>query len=302
VNNNKEFETIKDVCGFISIKNIPSPLELEKFYSKHYFQDPETRPKSYQISYDDIEMKHSDLMNDLLFHSIYTVRSHWKKNPGSLLEVGVGEGHTFSRAKFYGWDVNGIDFNDYGVKKFNPHMIDQVEKGNPFDIIEKYAKENKKFDVIIIKHILEHTIDPRGILKSLKALLSKDGILLVTLPNDYSKLQMKALELGHITHKFWLEPPQHLHYFNSENIRLFLDEMKFSIIDLYSSFPIDFFLFNPNSNYIMDEKKGKSAHRARIELEILMSENNLTNYHKLCQLMVKCNVGRNFTVLLESKQ
>lgn len=297
----KNIKTVVNQSGFISIKDLPSDIELEKFYEKHYFQDEKTRPKSYQLSYDDREKKHIDLVNDLSFHAICTINPNWKKNPGSLLEIGVGEGYSLARAQFYGWSVQGVDFGDHGLQKFNPQIIDKLEKGNIFKILEKYSKENKKFDVCIVKNVLEHVIDPKELLNTLRNLLKKNGILVLTVPNDFSKLQLRALELGLVNEKFWLMPPQHLHYFNSENICSFLEENNFSILDLYSSFPIDFFLYSSGSNYIKNPKSGKSTHKARVELEILMAENNLKNYHRFCQSLALCHVGRNLTILIKPK-
>jgi len=79
-----------------------------------------------------------------------------------------------------------------------------------------------------------------------------------------------------------------------------MKEMKFDVVDMYSSFPIDFYLYHPDSNYVKEPKNGKSAHRARIELDLLMSKNGLENYHKLCQMWAKCGVGRDFTIVIES--
>ena len=301
MNNKKESETVVDSTGFLSIKNMPTNEEIERFYEEHYFQDQKTRPKSYQLDYDERERKHIDLMNDLCFQSIYSVRPQWNQSPGTLLEIGVGEGFTLSRAEFHGWKVHGVDFGDFGLKKFNPKLLNILEKGNILKILKNYQEQNKKFDVIIIKNVLEHVVKPRELLKILGSLLSENGILVITIPNDFSKLQLRAYELGHINEKFWLVPPQHLHYFNTENIRPFIEENNFSVIDMYSSFPIDFFLFHSGSNYIVNEKNSKHAHRARIELEILMAENNLENYHQLCKLLSLCHMGRNLTILVEPK-
>lgn len=298
--NKKKIDTIIDSTGFISIKNLPSEDELNDFYQKHYFQDEKTRPKSYQTMYDEKELKHIDLLNDLFFHSIFLQRPEWIKTKGSLLEAGVGEGFTLARAHSQGWDVKGVDFSDHGLKQFNNKMINYLETGDTLDILQRYISENKKFDICIIKNVLEHTREPRFLLKILKKLLTKNGILSITIPNDFSNLQLKALELGHIKEEFWLEPPQHLHYFNNKNISTFLKSMDLKILDTYSSFPIDFFLFNTNSNYILDEKKGKSAHQARVELEILMGEDNLSNYYEFCRSLVLCNVGRNLTILVSN--
>ena len=123
----------------------------------------------------------------------------------------------------------------------------------------------------------------------------------LAMPNDFSKTQMKALELGYIDKKFWILPPEHLNYFNIDNFKKLMVEMNFHISELYSSFPIDFYIFHPGSNFITDKKNGKPAHRARINLELLMAKEGLENYYNLCKAFANCNVGRTITALIESK-
>jgi 2-polyprenyl-3-methyl-5-hydroxy-6-metoxy-1,4-benzoquinol methylase len=288
-----------DPSGFISIKNKPTIDEQKKFYSQLYFQDEKSRPKSYQDTYDQQERKHIALMNQLCLYAITKVRNEWKTKPGSMLEVGVGEGFLISYAQACGWDVTGIDFTNFGLAKFNPHVIDKITIGNAFDVLEDFERQHKRFNVCMIHNVLEHVINPRELLNSLRNLSTDNGIIVITVPNDFSEVQLKAYELGIIKKKFWINPQHHLHYFNTTNIRKFMEEMNFRIVDMYSTFPIDFFLFHPGSNYIKKSKNGKPAHRARIELDLIMAQAGLENYHKLLQSFSSCNVGRDFTILLE---
>ena len=94
-----EHETIVDPAGFFTIKNKPTLEELTKYYHEHYFSDDTLRPLNYQESYDEQEIDHINLTNDLCLYSLSKVRPKWKENPGSMLEVGVGEGFTMARAK-----------------------------------------------------------------------------------------------------------------------------------------------------------------------------------------------------------
>lgn len=293
-------EIIKDPIGFFSIKNMPTSEELSKFYNEQYFQNDKSRPKEYQEQYDENEIKHKNLINDLCFFSIYKLRPNWRKKEIKLLEVGVGEGFLLSYAEQKGLNVEGIDFNDYAVKKFNPHVANKVRIGNPLDILDDFRSQSKKFDVCILRNVLEHVIDPRELLKTLKDLLSNNGILIITIPNDFSDLQLRAYELGYVKEKFWVTHPDHLHYFNTENIENFVNEMHFKMLDRYSTFPIDFFLFHPDSNYIQDENQGKPTHRARIELDLILAKKGISNYSHLSQSFASCGVGRDLTVILEN--
>lgn len=279
------------------MKNLPTSNELEKFYSD-FMRDDLTRPKNYQINYTKKEREHIKLLNELRIHAILKIRKKWNTKKISLLEIGVGEGFTIAHAASKGWSVHGIDFSSSGIKRFNPTIISKIEFGNAYDILKN---TKRKYDLCMINNVLEHVIDPREVLKYLRRVLEKNGLIALTVPNDFSDIQKTALKLHHIKNKFWIDPPEHLHYFNTKNIQKFLNNQKFKIHDMYSSFPIDFFLYHPGSNYIENEKNGKGVHQARIELEVLLSKSGIENYHKLCQSFANCNVGRNFTVIISPK-
>jgi len=50
------------------------------------------------------------------------------------------------------------------------------------------------------------------------------------------------------------------------------------------------------------KKNGKDAHKARIELDLIMAEGGIENYHRLCQSLILCNVGRSLTIIIEKKK
>lgn len=293
-NNSKKNEIVIDKDGFKTVKNLPTKNELSEFYVD-FMRNDSTRPKNYQTSYSKKEKQHINLLNELRIYAIFASRPKWKKKKITSLEVGVGEGFTMSHAESKGWKVHGIDFSDTGIKKFNPKMLDKVQIGDAFDILNKIKQ---KFDICMINNVLEHVIDPRKMLENLRFLLKKEGIISITIPNDFSHIQNEALKLGHIKEEFWVDTPEHLHYFNTENIQKFINKQNFKILDMYSTFPLDFFLFHPGSNYINNEKKGKQVHHARVNLDLILSKSGMLNYYKLCQSFAACNVGRNFTVII----
>ena len=92
-----------------------------------------------------------------------------------------------------------------------------------------------------------------------------------------------------IENEFWVTYPDHLNYFSPESIKSILHECNFQSIAMIADFPIDLFLFNPNSNYINNPKTGKAAHRARIKIENLLHAHRSTGeifeyYEKMSNL------------------
>src|SRR5690606_1488856 len=106
------------------------------------------------------------------------------KSPGRLLDVGCGEGFVLAYFQKHGWSVRGIDYSDFGIKNFNPDLVANFEKGDIYTIIDKMIKDEDKFDVLWLGNVLEHVPDPVKLLLDLRKLLSVNGSLVITVPND----------------------------------------------------------------------------------------------------------------------
>ena len=85
---------------------------------------------------------------------------------GKLLDVGCGFGWVVAEAEKRGFDAIGIDpskiYTDLGRKTLKVKLIVRS--------LENY-RTNRKFDVIIINHVLEHIEDPIKFLVKTKTLL-----------------------------------------------------------------------------------------------------------------------------------
>lgn len=285
---------IRDPAGFMSVAEMPTKADLDEYYAKIYFTEHAQKSKNYQASYTEKEIMHKNLICRLYLHSLDQVM----KVKGSILEIGSGEGFMLEAATKHGWDVKGVDYSNASTAKFNPAMLDRITPCDPAKYLD-YTKQT--YSVCMMHNVLEHVIDPRATLRAVKRILVKNGLLMITIPNDFSRLQQVAFESGRIEKQFWLAPLQHLHYFNTDNIIKFLGEMGYFILDAFCSFPIDWFLFHRGSNYISDLSKGKDAHWARIELDLLMAEYGIDKFHKYSQTLFNCGMGRDMTILARVK-
>ena len=285
--------------GWITVDPKPSADALAAFYRDLYYQDAAQRSKSYQDSYDEEEIPHKRLMAELRLHAIAACRDGAGQDGAPrLLDVGCGEGFFLSAAADRGWEVTGIDFNRYAVETFNPHLAQRVRTGNAHELLANLHAAEERFDACVLNNVLEHVLDPSALLADLRTIIAAGGVTAITVPNDYSALQLLALDRGDIEHEFWFTPPQHLHYFNVETCRQFMEFHDLEILDVFCSFPIDFFLLHPGSNYVRDRRQGKAAHRAQIALDLLMARQGMDNFHKLAQAMAACGVGRTITIVV----
>lgn len=281
--------------GVIQAEPLPDTEYLKDYYQNKYYQINNVNSKTYDITYTQEELDHKKLESKLSLKAIFENTNF--TGCVELLEIGFGEGFFLEEVHQAGWSVSGTDFSKFGIEKWHPHLLPFCQFGDTFDYIQDLIKDKKQFQVCVLRNVLEHVIDPVQLINKIKKILTPDGILLISIPNDYSDLQKKAIELGHINQDFWFCPPDHLYYFNTDNIIPFLTTHQLKVVDMFTSFPVDFFLFHPGSNYINAKTNGKAAHHARVDIDLTMAKKGLSNLLNMYRSTAKCGVGRNLTIL-----
>lgn len=112
-------------------------------------------------------------------------------NPKVILEVGCREG-LFTKAIKSKYDI----VESWGIEP-DETIKDEAEINIDKVIIDYFNKEtnlpNAYFDLIIFNDVLEHMFNPWEALEKAKSLLTKQGIIIVSLPNIRHKSVLKAL-------------------------------------------------------------------------------------------------------------
>ncbi len=284
----------------VSVDPLPTERELSDYYSQKYYQQSDGTKTTYDAVYTDDELEYKKLESRMTLQGMKENTQHLKNSP-SILELGCGEGFVVREAVEQGYEVTGVDFSSFGVQKWNPSILDCCNFGDVYDFLDKSLETEKKYNVCILRNVLEHVIDPSALLGKISGILKDEGIALITVPNDYSDLQKLAMEKRHIDHEFWFAPPDHLHYFNTKNIVPYFEKNGFHTVDMFSSFPVDFFLFHSGSNYVAEKSRGKEAHFARIAIDLLIAKEGMDKFLNLYRAMAACGIGRDFTAVLRKK-
>jgi 2-polyprenyl-3-methyl-5-hydroxy-6-metoxy-1,4-benzoquinol methylase len=132
-----------------------------------------------------------------------------QRNPGTLLDVGCGDGSFLDRMRSRGWDVIGVDFDANAIATAKrKHGLD-LHHGDLADV--DFPAD--RFDAITLNHVIEHVPDPLGLLVACRRILKPRGRLILVTPNSAST--------GHQRFgRHWrgLEPPRHLHIFSRANL------------------------------------------------------------------------------------
>ena len=290
---NDNNETIISEFGFRSIYPLPSEQELAAYYQSDYYQNPHG---TYQETYTPQEVQARENKFRLKLELINLHRDETLEM-GYFLDVGCGEGYFLDFLYRSGYSVLGLDFSDFGIDKFNPHLLSRFIKGDIYKNLRNLQGDSKRFDVINLGNVLEHVLDPVELLSDLRSLLKPSGLLLVTVPNDFSKLHQALLLAEHIDGPFWVTPPDHLHYFTLDSLENLCSGIGLEPLDSIADFPIDWLLANPNSNYVKDPSLGPAAHASRVFIEDLINELGGSVVLNFWREMSRLGMGRTVTSL-----
>jgi SAM-dependent methyltransferase len=121
--------------------------------------------------------------------------------PGTLLDVGCGDGTLLKTMADRGWKVTGVDFDTAAVEGIHRRLGLEAHVGT----VQSIAATGRKFDVVTASHVIEHISDPVKFLAGCAQLLNPGGRVIIRAPN--------AASIGHsLFGQFWigLDPPRHL--------------------------------------------------------------------------------------------
>ena len=283
--------------GFLEIIDRPSPEALGRYYADTYYQ---AGTGSFRPAYSDQELSVIRQRVEQRAVHLQTLLGHAR--PGRLLDVGCGEGFVLAEFSNRGWEVAGMDFSMAGVERLNPDMMPYVSQGDVFTLLAAAIAANETYDVIWLGNVLEHVLDPIGLLHSLLTLVRPEGMLVVTVPNDGSAYQETLFETGAIDRRFWIAAPDHLSYFTAESLEATAKATGWKTCDILGDFPIDLFLAHSGSNYVADPSRGREAHLARLKLESVIGTAGPELANQFYAALSKVGLGRNLTAFLQPER
>ena len=203
---------------------------------------------------------------------------------GSILDIGSGTGYFLKRGVDRGWDCTGFEpskiASQYSRQTLGLNVINDFFN-------EESVRDIGLFDAIHMSQVLEHIPNPKELLHNSWAKLRENGILCISVPNDYNPFQLILRDsMGYPA--WWESPPHHLNYFNMESLKKLMIDCRFKPIKSTVTFPIDIFLIM-GKNYIDDDDLGRKCHNMRMEFE--------KQLHKAGKINLKNNLYDSFSEL-----
>lgn len=297
---NSQDKIITTELGYKTYLCPPSQEYLKEFYAQKYYQNPQG---TYQEVYSSEENIQRDLRIELLHDFIQVNVDQTGTEDLDFLDVGCGEGFVLNYFSNIGWNVTGLDFSTHAIRMKNPKLEKSIIQGDLYESIQQLIASNAKFDVVFLGNVLEHVLNPVSLVDSLSQLLAEGGLLCITVPNDFSKLQDYLVSKEKVPDEYWLAYPDHLNYFNLASLTNLLCSRGLQILDTFGDFPIEWFLVNADSNYVADKSKGQRAHQARVTLDSLinLSEDKAVKQN-FWRSLSELGFGRTLTVISSRHQ
>lgn len=201
-------------CGLLYTDPAPAPEKIGNYYkSENYFSHNNA--------------SHSLMGTLYRFARKYTLARKYKfirsllsrRENRRILDIGCGTGHFLHTMKQHGWTVKGYEVSPDAIAFARAEFQLNVQPA------QQLLKENEQFDIVTLWHVLEHVHDLKGYLKKFSELLSKEGRLVIALPNPVS---YDAKHYG----KFWggYDVPRHLWHFTPDFIQHKLQDNGFELI------------------------------------------------------------------------
>ena len=177
-------------CNGIFLSPMPTIKQIKSFYPSDYMVFDQTKQvrkiSSYKKAilwkkYGYRHLKLSGVYKFLIM--ILSPFCHSDKpefiESGTLLDVGAGNGRYLVTMRALGWKVQGVEMSDDGFKVCQSAGL-KVHHGD----VASAAFPSDSFDVITVRHVIEHIASPHPVMAELVRILKPSGKLIVETPNS----------------------------------------------------------------------------------------------------------------------
>ena len=142
------------------------------------------------------------------------------QRPGKMLDIGCASGVFLNISRKRNWEPYGIEPSSEAVNEAKSKYNISVVRGG----IESSSFADSSLDAITMFDVIEHTVNPKEIVKFVHGVLKKKGVLLIVTP-DINSILSKILK-----EKWHAILPSHLFYFTKKSLSELLETGGFRIV------------------------------------------------------------------------
>lgn len=198
--------------------------------------------EKYATEYSDPTDPH---INRGAFASWRFLRKHLKES-GSFLDVGCGNGALLNSAREEGWRVKGLELSPFLAAQVKERLGIDVEVAD----FLAYDLPGEQFDLVSLRHVLEHLPDSRSAMRKINGLLKPGGYALLEFPNieGISFRTRRGMERIGLHRKTYASTyrPGHCNEFSRESFAYLARQTGFTVVvwETYTYSPVKNFLYN----------------------------------------------------------
>ncbi|MEO8933676.1 MAG: class I SAM-dependent methyltransferase [Xanthomarina sp.] len=217
IKENEKYKVVScNSCSLHSLHPIPNNKEFKEIYD------------NYAEHGDRIEVEKKRM--ETIYPEKIKLINQYGPNLKSILDIGAGNGGFVSIAKSNNYEVTGIELNneqvEHAKKVFDVDLINKT--------FEDFILTNKSsFDIVHLHHVFEHVQNPLEILLDIKKVISKDGLLLLEVPNQFFTFPSQLMfKLRIKSYRKPYNPYHHLYFYSRKTLLEFFKKSGFDVIML----------------------------------------------------------------------
>jgi len=196
-------------CGLLYISPVPSAQDLHAIYvDSGQFDDPVyTVPERVALMVDYM---------DGCFRRVLRRSGRRSDEAVAVLEVGAGLAWMCKAAKSVhsGNLTVAQDISPEAVNKC-PWVDHYIQD----EIVSQDIERHAPYDVISLTHVIEHLVDPKGVIRRCKSLLRPGGVVFVTAPHRPIGWNDRTSDIAMWKEYSYNHVPAHIQYFSAQSMR-----------------------------------------------------------------------------------